>query len=166
VEDTLKVINQMREEGIFREYAIGGAMALLFYAEAFVTYDLDIFCILPDTGSSLVSLAPIYEWLKARGYLEDKEHILIEEIPVQFIPAYNSLVQEAVTSAEERAFRGVPVQVVQIEYLVALMLQTGRTRDRERLERLREEIDIDESKLFPILERHGLINAWPRKGGT
>jgi len=128
MEGALRVINRMRDEVILRDYAIGGAMALLFYAEAFATYDLDVFCILPDTGSSLVSLAPIYEWLKAKGYREDKEHIVIEEIPVQFIPAYNPLAQEAVSSAEERTFRGVPVRVARIGHQADAM-------DLPRLER-------------------------------
>lgn len=160
MEETLKVINRMKAEGIVRDYAIGGAMALLFYGEAALTYDLDVFCILNETRSSLVSLAPVYEWLKARGYREDKDHIVIEDIPVQFIPAYNSLVEEAVSQADERAFKGVPARVVQIEHLVALMVQTGRAKDRERLERLREEIDLDDAKLLPILARHKLSNRW------
>jgi hypothetical protein len=160
MEQALKIINRMKEEGIVRDYAIGGAMALLFYAEAVLTYDLDVFCLLKETRSSLVSLAPIYEWLKAGGYREDKEHMVIEEIPVQFIPVYNSLVEEAVSQAEARTFKNVPARVVQMEHLVAIMIQTGRSKDKERLERLREEMEIDESKLLPILERHGLETAW------
>lgn len=160
MERALKVINRMKDEGVVRNYAIGGAMALLFYAEPALTYDLDVFCTLKETRSPLVSLAPIYEWLKAKGYREDKEHMVIEEIPVQVIPAYNALVEEAVEQAEERTFKGESTRVVQIEHLIALMVQTGRSKDRERLERLREEIDIDEAKLLPILRRHGLDKAW------
>ena len=160
MEQALKVISRMKDEGIVRDYAIGGAVALLFYAEAVLTYDLDVFCSLPESSSSLVSLAPIYEWLKAKGYPEDKEHIVIEGLPVQFIPAYNSLVEEAVKCAEERTFKDVPTRVVRIEHLIAIMIQTGRQKDKERLERLRDEIDIDESKLRPILKRHGLSHQY------
>jgi hypothetical protein len=130
LEQALKVINRMKDEGIVRDYAVGGAVALLFYAEAVLTYDLDVFCRLPGTHSSLVSLAPIFEWLKSRGYREDKEHMVIEGLPVQFIPAYNSLVEEAVECAEERTFKGVPIRVVQMPHLIAIMIQTGRNKDK------------------------------------
>lgn len=37
-----------REEGVVLDYAVGGAMAVLFYAEPTRTYDVDVFALLPD----------------------------------------------------------------------------------------------------------------------
>ena len=41
-EQTLRAINEMREEGVIEDYAIAGAMAVLFWAEPIPTYDLDV----------------------------------------------------------------------------------------------------------------------------
>lgn len=63
----LQAINDLEREGLIGSHAIGGAMALLFHDEPVVTYDLGIFCVLPQTGL-LVNLEPIYSALKARGF--------------------------------------------------------------------------------------------------
>ena len=48
------------------DYAIGGATAVLFYAEPTRTYDVDVFALLPSAGQSvLVSLAPVYRWAES-----------------------------------------------------------------------------------------------------
>jgi hypothetical protein len=110
VEKALSVLNRMKDEKVFREYAIGGAVALLFYTEPALTYDLAVFCLLNNTNTPLVSLAPAYDWLRQRGYTEDKEHMIVEGTPIQFIPAYNPLVGDAVLSAAQRQFKGVPTR--------------------------------------------------------
>jgi hypothetical protein len=47
---------------------------------------LDIFCLVPESGP-LVSVAPIYERLRAQGHEVAAEHVVIAGVPVQFIPA-------------------------------------------------------------------------------
>ena len=41
--DVFQVLNRMRDDGVVADYAIGGATAVLFYAEPTRTYDLDVF---------------------------------------------------------------------------------------------------------------------------
>ena len=53
------------------------------------------------------------------------EHVLIEGVPVQFLPAYNALADEAIETAATLDYEGVPVRVVRPEYLVALYLEPG-----------------------------------------
>jgi len=67
MEATLRVLNEMEAKGVLRRYAIGGAMALLFHTEPVATFDLDIFCLVPESGP-LVSLAPIYNHLRTHGH--------------------------------------------------------------------------------------------------
>jgi hypothetical protein len=75
---TLEVLNDLEKQGVFSRYAIGGAMAATFYTEPVLTFDLDVFVVLlPETGQ-LMSLAPVYEALRARGYGEEKEAVMIE----------------------------------------------------------------------------------------
>jgi hypothetical protein len=91
---------------------IGGAMGAIFYTEPFLTFDLDVFAILPRTAGGLLTLAPIYDALRARGYEEkENECVVIEGIPVQFLPAYNSLVEEALDQAPDTRYEDVPTRV-------------------------------------------------------
>ena len=71
-----------------------------------LTFDLDVFVVLPKLGAGLLSLSPIYEALRRRGYGEEKDTVLIEGIPVQFLPAYNSLIEEALAQARETDYEG------------------------------------------------------------
>lgn len=55
--DAFRVLNELESEGVIATYAIGGAMAMLFWAEPTVTFDLDVFVLLPDQAeASIVSL--------------------------------------------------------------------------------------------------------------
>ena len=130
---TLEVLNELEREGVFTRYAIGGAMAATFYTEPVLTFDLDVFVLLQSSATGLVSLAPIYDALRTRGYKEEQECILIEGVPVQFLPAYNALIEEALAQAREIDYEGVPARVVRAEHLIAICLQTGRAKYSQRL---------------------------------
>jgi len=156
MEKTLQVLNQLEAEGVFSRYAIGGAIGATFYTEPFLSFDLDIFVVLPTTYGGLLTLAPIYEALRARGYTEQAECILVEEIPVQFLPAYNALLEEALAEAVTTTYEQTPARVLRAEHLVAVAVQTGRPKDRERVRLLREQAPLDIPRLEAILLRHGL----------
>jgi len=157
---TLEVLNELEKAGVFSRYAIGGAMAATFYAEPVLTFDLDVFVRLSARAGELISLAPVYETLRQRGYKEEKECTLIEGVPVQFLPAYNALIQEALAQAREIDYEGVPTRVVRAEHLVAICLQTGRAKDRARMAMLREQATLDLDLLAGILKRHQLEEKW------
>ncbi len=108
----------------------------------------------------MVSLAPIYDALRTRGYKEEQECILIEGVPVQFLPAYNALIEEALAQAREIDYEGVPARVVRAEHLIAICLQTGRAKDRARVAMLREQAHLDHELLADILNRHQLEDKW------
>lgn len=156
MEKALLVIEEMVRLGIIRAYAIGGGIAATYYIEPVLTYDLDVFFIPIREG--LDELAPIYAFAKERGFGNQAEAILVEGFPVQFIPAYNDLVREAVADAATLKYRGVEAKVVKAEYLAAIALQTGRAKDRERVIRILEEAKIDRAVLDRILEKHGLAD--------
>ena len=158
---TIEVLNELQTDGVLSRYAIGGAMGAIFYSEPFLTFDLDVFVVLPQTAGELLSLAPIYDALRARGYeQEENECVVIEDIPVQFLPAYNSLVEEALDHAVETTYENVPTRVLRSEYLVAIALQTGRSKDRERVRVLREQAKLDIDLLADVLKRHQLEEKW------
>jgi len=160
VKRALEVLNELKQEGIFARYAIGGAMAATFYTEPVLTFDLDVFVLLHPSAGGLISLAPIYDVLARRGYIQDKECVLIEGVPVQFLPAYNSLIEEALAQAREIDYDGVRTRVVRAEHLVAICLQTGRAKDRARVALLHEQSDLDGTFLADLLCRYSLEEKW------
>ncbi len=160
MEKTLKVLNNLEKKGLIKRYSIGGGIAVLYYTEPVLTYDLDVFCLLPSEKEELITLSPIYEYLRRKGCKMDGEHIVIEGIPVQFIPAYNKLIEEALKETIDIKYRQTETRIIRAEYLVAIMLQTYRPKDRERILLILDEIQIDMFYLESILERHGLQKKW------
>jgi len=160
MKSTLQVLNELERDGVIERYAIGGAMGATFYVEPLLTFDLDVFVILPGTAGNLLSLTPLYEALRARGYTEEGECVLIEGVPVQFIPAYNSLLEEALRKARETLYEDLSTKVVRAEHLIAICLQTGRDKDRERVRIFYDQAELDMDFLAGVLQRHGLEGKW------
>jgi hypothetical protein len=111
---------------------------------------------------SIDVLAPIYRYFKEKGFKSKKEHVLIEGVPVQFIPVYNDLVKEAVQYSVEVKYGRIKTRVLGLEYLIAVMLQTYRPKDRERLVKVFEEAKIDLILLKKILKKYGLHDKFFR----
>lgn len=160
MEKTLNVLNLLVDKKVIEKYAIGGAMGAMFYAEPVSTFDLDIFVILPCLKSGLITLSPLYESLSEMGYLPEGEHILIEGIPVQFLPAYNALVEEALENAVEQNYLQTSTWVLRVEYLVAIAVQTGREKDRLRVRLLLDEAVLDRDRMQKIFIRFSLDQRW------
>ncbi len=154
----LRALDSLKSEGIVEEYAVAGAMAILFWAEPVPTYDLDVLVFLPPTGGPIVSLDPIYRWAAARGYTTRSEHVFVEGVPTQFVPSPGPLADEAIIEAETLDYEGVRVRVVRPEHLIALYLEpAARTaKRRARAAMLLELPELNRERLDGILHRHGL----------
>ncbi len=159
MDKTLSVINAMEHDGVIKKYAIGGAIGMLFYGEPATTYDLDIFCLLEQP---LAIGGPLHADLAARGYMPKDEHVEIEGIPVQFLEPPTDLVREALDNAVAKEIGGVSTRVFQYEYLLAIMVETGRPKDRERLTQALASAKPDQAELKEILKRYNLMDRWTR----
>ena len=157
---TLQILNDLERAGVMSRYAIGGAMGATFYVEPLLTFDLDIFLLLPQTFSGLLTLTPLYDALRERGYAEEGECVNIEGVPVQFLPAHNALLEEALREARETAYEQTRTRVLRAEHLVAICLQTGRDKDRERVRIFREQAELDLGYLSQVIKRHDLEAKW------
>ena len=160
MEHTLQILNELVRDGVLGRYAIGGAMGATFYVEPLLTFDLDVFVILPQSPGGLLTLAPLYDALRQRGYEEEGECVNIEGVPVQFLPAFNPLLEEALKEAHEIAYEKTPARVLSAEHLVAICVQTGRDKDRQRVRLFVDEGELDTARLDAILARHGLTEKW------
>ncbi len=150
----IKVINDLKDKGLIKDYVIGGAVAAIYYVEPFFTYDLDIIYDIEENG--LAVLSPIYDYLRKKGYKIDKEHIIIDETPVQFVPIYNDLIQEAFENAKSITIEKNKTKIIKVEYLAAIFLQVYRPKDREKLLKILEQADIDKKLLAEILKKYKL----------
>ena len=158
--DAIEILKLLVTDGILSDYALGGGIAATFYMEPVLTYDLDVFVLVPESDNPLISLSPLYEWLQLKGIAAQGEHVIVSGLPVQFIPAYNKLVEESVQEAIALPFAKTSVRVVRPEHLAAIMLQTGRPKDLARLALFVENVNLDITRLSDLLRDHDLSEKW------
>jgi hypothetical protein len=160
MKQALLALLTLRDEGALPRFAIGGAVAASYYVEAVATEDLYVFAFLAPSGSGLLVLTPLYERLKALGGQVQNEHVVIGNWPVQILPAYTPLVEEAVLAAEDRPFEDLLVPVVEAEHLCAIALQTGRAKDYARVNACVEAGAVDLDSLRLLVARYALEDRW------
>jgi hypothetical protein len=142
----------MEAAGVIGRYAIADAVAAYNYIEPAVTDDLDILISFrePHQQTDAVTLAPIFSYLKQRGFDQHpKEGIIIAGWPVQFLPVANDLDAEALAAAEEVEIAvnenagSVQTRILRAEHIVATSLRVGRPRDLIRITQFLEERAVD-----------------------
>jgi hypothetical protein len=162
MERTIGVLNKMVEDGIIAGYVIGGAIAAMFYIDPVETADLDIFVLFPK-DKLIVSLEDIFGYLRDLGYIEfSAEGIIVEGMPVQFLPAFSPLLQEAYRQAVLKQVGSTLARIASLEHLMAVMLEVGRPKDKLRLANCRLSASFDEEKLLNVLERFHLTDRWTK----
>jgi len=158
---TLAIVEQLHAKGVIGPYAVGGAVGAAFYLEPVATLDVDIF-VLFEPAPLILTLTPIYEACAKLGYRAEGDAIQTEGWPVQFLPAGQPLVAEAVREAVTREADGLTTRVMTAEHLMAIALQTGRAKDHARLVMFVEAGVADMDRLRDILARHSLLDAWAK----
>ncbi len=153
------LLNEMVRDGALENYAVAGAIGAMFYVESFSTEDIDVLVMTPE--DRLVIELPGLNYLKARGYTEFRyEGIVVDDWPVQFLPAATQLEREAYLNAEISNLDEVPVRVVLAEHLVAIMLSVGRPKDLARIEMFLSQNAVRIEALEDLIQRHGLTEKW------
>ena len=113
-------VAKLSEIGTIGKYAIAGAVAALNYTQPTLTEDLDILISVDAFGkraSGLLLLAPIESALASMGYREKTDlGYLIEEWPVQFLPAASDLDYEALDQATEINLAAPGEQPIKVVY--------------------------------------------------
>ena len=153
------LLNEMVRDGALENYAVAGAIGAMFYVEPFSTQDINVLVMTPE--DRLVIELPGLNYLKARGYAEfSNEGIIIEDWPVQFLPATTQLEREAYLNAEISNLDEVPVRVALPEHLVAIMLNVGQPKDLARVEMFLSQDAVKIDALEDLIQRHGLAEKW------
>ncbi|MGI8605528.1 MAG: hypothetical protein ACR2OZ_21340 [Verrucomicrobiales bacterium] len=161
MKDTLAIVERLHTDGVIGPYAIGGAVGAAFYLEPVATLDVDIF-VLFEPAPLILTLTSIYAACAKLGYRPEGDAIQIEGWPVQFLPATQPVVAEAVREAAVRESAELTTRVMSAEHLMAIALQTGRAKDHARLVMFMEAGIADMARLRDILARHSLLDAWAK----
>src|SRR5213595_2261675 len=122
--DVLRGANELISAGLIKDYALGGALAAIYYTEPVTTYDADIIFVASDKTSS-AGIPSIYSYLQSKGWRVEREHLLIKDFPVQFLAA-SGLTEEAVLEAKKIEYEGVPAKVFRREYIIAIAASISR----------------------------------------
>jgi hypothetical protein len=156
----IQAFDQLKAEGVIEDYALGGAMASIFYVEPFLTYDVDIFIALVSPPRTLIDLSPVYRRLGELGYYPSGEHVRIEDTPVQLLVPASELEAEAMREAAVLSYAGLPVKVFRPEHLLAIFLKVDRPKDRLKCQLLLDSGSLDLGRVEEIAARHGLVEQW------
>jgi len=162
VRAALEALNCLVADRVVESYAIGGAIGASFYLPAMQTEDLDVFVFLPASSGPPVTLAPVYDALKAHGGKVEGEYVRFGKWPVQILTDANALIAEAIREAVATDFDGVPTRVFTAEHLCAIALQTGRSKDFARVMLFLEENEVDLGALSALAARFGLSDRLTR----
>ena len=152
--EVLRAANGLVDANLIEDWALGGALAAIYYVEPFATYDADIFFIPAEKGLT-AGIPAIYAHLQGQGWRVEGEHLILKGFPVQFLAA-QGLTEEAVREAERLDFEGVAAKVFTAEHIVAIAAGVGRLKDKARIEQLLRQADLDQTRLQNILRRHKL----------
>ena len=159
----LRWLDGLKQGGVIADYAIIGAVAASIWGEAVATQDLDV-AVLIEQGahSPLDPLRPLLDWAEEHGYPLEGEHIVVHGVPVQLLPAWHPVMEEAIHNAVNVPYDtsdGAPMmRLISPTYLVASWRISGaNTATRaERAARLRDAGLLDETLLADLVTRFGL----------
>jgi hypothetical protein len=152
--DVLRAANDLVSAGLIKDYALGGALAAIYYTEPFTTYDADIIFVASDKTLS-AGIPAIYSHLQSKGWRVEREHLVVKDFPVQFLAA-SGLTEEAVRNANPIEYEGVPAKVFRPEYIIAIAASVARHKDLARIEQLMSHAKIDKASLDEIVLRYNL----------
>jgi hypothetical protein len=156
-----RLLNDMQAEGVIKNYALFGAMAQMRYTEAVATLDADVLIAVP-MPDKLDVLADIYTYCAGKGFPAEGDAIRVGAWPVQCMPVFSPLTNEALENAEVAEFDGVPLRVIKADYLAVIALSVGRGKDFARILALLESPHVTREQIATLAAKHGLADAWRR----
>lgn len=160
MKETLKVLNDMVAKGAIERYAVGGPVGAMFYMQVYCNADLDIL-ILPKMIKNVPHLGLMYDYFQKKVYQNRHGWMIINGVPVDFIPVWDDLSKEAVENSIEKIYAGVPAKVLRPEYIVAIGLKTRGIEFSMFLDRAPLK-PVETKLLQDIFKRHDLFPVWEK----
>ena len=150
-------------DGVLSRYGVGGAIGATFYLEAVLTEDVDVFAVAdPTRGSVLEPFRDLYAYFIERGARWQDEHLVIGGWPVHLLPSTGQLLDDALAGVQRHVVDGQQVNVLSLEHLGAIALETNRPKDRMRLQAMWESPVLDRTVFLSLVKRFGLKARWEK----
>jgi hypothetical protein len=147
-EKVIKRLNRLKETGVIKDYAIGGAHAVAYYLEPVKTLDFDIFVFAESDQDFYI----FRTYIKKAGFRMRGTHVIIDDTPVHFLPgSLHPFINEAIRRAKRIRVKSIPTKVLTAEYLIVSLLMAFRLKDKMVIPDLLELADIE--TLRTIIER-------------
>jgi hypothetical protein len=121
---------------------------------------LDADILIAIDNEDIAVLSPVYRFCEKQGYYPEGEAIRVGAWPVQFIPAFDTLSEEAMVNAEVADMDGLNVRVVRADYLAVMALSVGRAKDRMRILALLEAEAVTADDIDKLARKYGLSGKW------
>lgn len=121
---------------------------MAYYLEPAKTYDLDIFILIESERDFYV----FRTYLKKAGYKMRGTQVIIDDIPVHFLPgSLHPFINEAIRKAKRIQVNKIAAKVLSVEYLIVSLLMAFRLKDKMVIPELLE-LAAQET-LHKIIER-------------
>jgi hypothetical protein len=113
-----------------------------------------------ESANSLAPLGAIWADLIVHGAVPEGDHLVIGGWPVRFLPPGTPLYDEAILDAQMNDFGGQGGRIMRPEYLAAIAIATGRTKDYVRVDEFIRREKINRAEFMRLIEKHGLQAKW------
>lgn len=159
----MRIFDGAVQAGKTERYALAGGFAIIYYGAPIHTVDADFLVVFPLAASGLLNPSSLFAYFERQGAQWDGEHLVLNGLKFQFVPANDGLNAEALATAQETPDG---FWVVDLEHLIALKLSANRPKDRLHIEHLLGSgVVPDAGKLNAILQRYGLNERWTGMAG-
>lgn len=114
-----------------------------------------------DDGSGM-SMIPRGEPRAGNPHVTPLPCCIPHDAPVQFLPAYDPLLQEALVQARSFDYEGVETKVMLAEYLAAICVKTGRLKDKLRVQMLLSSDGFSVQRFMGLLSTFNLKERYDK----
>ncbi|BCM91125.1 hypothetical protein IAD21_02989 [Abditibacteriota bacterium] len=153
--DVFRSLHTLQSEGVVVNYAVGGTIAALFYAEALHCFELSV-CTL---GLNQLEGQHLSNWAQKYSFVFRDGLIVVHGVPVRLLEQHDALQREAVGSAELKQYGDVSVRVMRAEHLVTFYLNDHHSRWGYSPSYFAPEM-LDRTFLEVVLKSAGLLSKW------
>ena len=146
--DAIRRLNDLKQRGLIRDYAVIGAVAATAYIEPVLTQDVDV-VVLVDSDDEFWET---YRRVGGAAEGTDGMHHILGGRPVQMFPStIKPIYQDTLAESRQTRIGDAMVKVASPEHLVALGLEAFRYKDKLRIAELLELPGIDTEAIWRLI---------------
>ncbi len=146
--DAIRRLNDLKQRGLIRDYAVIGAVAATAYVEPVLTQDVDVVVLVDSDDEFWETYRRVGD--AAEGI--DGMHHILGGRPVQMFPStIKPIYRDTLTAARQTRIGDAMVKVASPEHLVALALGAFRYKDKLRIAELLELQGTDREGIWRLI---------------